>query len=138
MPYIIGGMKQFLKEFEEFAIKGNAFQLAVGVVIGAAFNQVTTTLANNILTPPVGYALGGINFSNLAIRLGGDAVIGYGLFLQAVLNFIVIALALFLLVKVLNRLTRKKERQEQKKPPAESEELKVLKDIREELRARAP
>ena len=128
-------MKQFFKEFEEFAVKGNALQLAIGVVIGAAFNQVTTTLANNILTPPIGYLMGGVEFSKLTISLGGNAAIGYGLFLQAILNFLVIALALFLLVKAINRLVRKHE-QAAEPPKIESAELQVLKEIRDELGAR--
>jgi large conductance mechanosensitive channel len=126
-------MKNFFREFEEFAVKGNVLQLAVGVVLGAAFNQVTTTLANNILTPPIGALLGGLDFAKLSISLAGKAEIQYGLFLQAILNFIIVALALFLLVKVINRLTRKKENKEQNPVPQISEELKVLKEIRDSL-----
>lgn len=125
-------MKGFLKEFETFATRGNAIELAVGVVIGAAFNQVTTSLANNIITPPIGVLLGGVDFSKLSVRLGGNAVLGYGLFLQALLNFVVIAFALFLLLKVINRLTEKRKQEEKK--PAENPELKVLLEIRDELR----
>ncbi len=126
-------MKNFLKEFETFAVRGNAIDLAVGVVIGAAFNQITTSLANNVLTPPIGFLMGGFDFAKLSVTIGGDAVIGYGVFLQACLNFIIIAFALFLLVKVLNRLTKKRKAEEKK--PAENPELKVLMEIRDELRA---
>jgi large conductance mechanosensitive channel len=125
-------MKNFLKEFETFAVRGNAIDLAVGVVIGAAFNQITTSLANNVLTPPIGLLFGGFDFAKLSVTLGGNSVIAYGVFLQAILNFVIIAFALFLLVKVLNRLTKKRKAEEKK--PAENPELKVLMEIRDELR----
>ena len=128
-------MKDFLKEFETFAIRGNALELAIGVVIGAAFNQVTTSLATNVLTPPIGLLLGGINFAKLGIPLGGEAVIGYGLFLQAMLNFVIIAFSLFLFVKFINRLT--KRRDDAAKAPAENPELVVLRQIRDELQKRS-
>ncbi|MEJ0053660.1 MAG: large conductance mechanosensitive channel protein MscL [bacterium] len=127
-------MKSFFKEFETFAVRGNALDLAVGVVIGAAFNQITTTLATNILTPPVGLLLGGFDFSKLSFPLGGSAEIQYGLFLQAVLNFILIAFALFLVVKLLNRLTYKKKQEEQAAKPVESEQVILLREIRDELK----
>lgn len=127
-------MKNFLKEFETFAMRGNALDLAIGVVIGAAFGHITTTLANNVLTPPIGALLGGFDFSALELSLGGDAVIGYGLFLQALLNFVIIAFALFLIMKAVNRLTHKKKQEEKQIPPVESEELKVLRDIRDSLK----
>ena len=128
-------MKGFFEEFKQFAIHGNALDLAVGVVIGAAFNQITTSLANNVLTPPIGLLFGGVNFSKLTIPLGGNAAISYGLFLQAILNFVIIALALFLLVKGLNHLTR--ERKEEEKKLEENPELKVLLEIRDSLRTRS-
>ena len=127
-------MKGFLKEFEMFAVRGNAIDLAVGVVIGAAFNQVTTSLASGVLTPPIGYLLGGFDFTKLSITLGGDAVIAYGAFLEALLNFIIIAFVLFLFVRLFNRLGRK--RKEEEKMPAENPELKVLMEIRDALKAR--
>ncbi|MGH7175011.1 MAG: large conductance mechanosensitive channel protein MscL [Minisyncoccia bacterium] len=127
-------LKGFFKEFETFAVRGNAIDLAVGVVIGAAFNQITTALSTNILTPFVGLALGGYDFSKLAANLGGSSVVTYGVFLQACLNFALIAFALFLLVKVINRLTRKRKAEENK--PAENPELKVLMEIRDELKAK--
>jgi large conductance mechanosensitive channel len=127
-------MKSFLKEFETFAVKGNAFDLAIGVVIGAAFSAITNSLVANIITPPFGLLLNGIDFSKLAIPLGGSASIGYGIFLQTVINFIIVAFALFLLVKVMNRLKRKQKQEEQK--PAENPELKALLEIRDELRKR--
>jgi len=124
-------MKNFFQEFKTFAARGNAIELAIGVVIGAAFGQITTTLATNVITPPIGALIGGFDFSKLSFSLGGNAVIGYGLFLQALINFIIIAFALFLLLKGINRLTRKKEPDEAK--PVETEELKVLREIRDTL-----
>lgn len=123
-------MKNFLKEFETFAVRGNAIDLAVGVVIGAAFGQITTSLAANVLTPPIGFLLGGFDFSRLSLTLGGEAVIAYGVFLQACLNFFIVAFALFLFVKVLNRLTKKQKAEDKK---AESAELVVLREIRDSL-----
>lgn len=128
-------MKNLLKEFETFAVKGNALDLAVGVVIGAAFSAITNSLVNNIITPPLGLLLNGIDFSKLALPLGGSASIGYGIFLQTIINFIIVAFALFLVVKVMNRLKRKQKQEEQK--PAENPELKALLEIRDELRKRA-
>ncbi len=129
-------MKNFLKEFETFAVRGNAIDLAIGVVIGAAFGQITNALSTNILTPFVGLLLGGYNFSTLSVTLGGQSVIGYGIFLQALLNFVLIAFALFLLVKLINRITRRKKQEEAQAKPVESAELAVLKEIRDELRTR--
>lgn len=128
-------MHNSFQEFETFALRGNALDLAVGVVIGAAFGQITTTLSANILTPFAGLLLGGYDFSQLSLRLGGSSVLGYGLFLQACLNFVLITFALFLLVKALNRLTAKKKAEEKK--PIERPELQVLLEIRDELRRRA-
>ena len=130
-------MKQFWSEFRAFAVHGNAIDLAIGVVIGAAFNQITTSLANNVLTPPIGLLLGGANFSKLEFKLGGSAVVGYGIFLQAILNFVIIAFALFVVVKLVNRLkaTRKEEEKQEAQQPAENPELKVLLEIRDALRA---
>jgi len=131
-------MKSFLKEFETFAVKGNAIDLAVGVVIGAAFGQITNALSTNILTPFVGLFLGGYDFSTLSVHLLGDAQIQYGLFLQACLNFVLIAFALFLLVKLINRMTHKKKMEEKRDAaaakPVESAELQVLREIRDELK----
>ena len=127
-------MKNFLKEFETFAVKGNAFDLAIGVVIGAAFSAITNSLVTNIITPPLGLLLNGIDFSKLALPLGGSASIAYGVFLETIINFVIVAFALFLVVKVMNRLKRKQKQEEHK--PAENPELKALLEIRDELRNR--
>ena len=108
-----------LKEFREFALRGNAVDLAIGVIIGAAFGGIVTSLVNDILMPPIGKALGGVDFSNFFLVLGagqfpslkaakdaGAATINYGVFLNTVINFIIIAIALFAVVKGVNRLKR--------------------------------
>lgn len=126
-------MKDFLKEFKTFALRGNAIDLAVGVVIGAAFNSIVNSLVNNVLTPPIGLLMGGVDFSELALPLGGEAVIQYGLFLQATISFVITAFALFLLVKFINQFLRKAEKEET--PPApKTPELLVLEEIRDAIR----
>lgn len=130
-------MKSFFEEFKKFALRGNAVDLAIGVVIGAAFTAITNSLVTNILTPPIGLLLGGIDFSALGFTLQGDAVIQYGLFIEACVNFIITALALFLFVKFINRLVlvARKEQEEGTAPASEkSQELVVLEEIRDALR----
>lgn len=130
-------MKSFFGEFKKFALRGNAVDLAVGIVIGAAFTTVTNSLVNNIITPPIGLLVGGIDFSNLGFTLGGDAVIGYGLFIEAVVNFIITAFALFLIVRFINKLTAiaRKEQEEGTAPSAEkSQEVLLLEEIRDLLK----
>src|SRR5690242_11935431 len=108
-----------LKEFREFALKGNALDLAIGVIIGAAFGGVVASLVKDVLMPPIGLVLGGVDFSNLFVVLGhgsfptlkaaqeaGAATINYGVFVNAVINFLVVAAALFAIVKTINRLKR--------------------------------
>lgn len=125
-------MKGFLKEFETFAVRGNAIDLAVGVVIGAAFGQITTALASGILTPPISLLLGGVNFTELVVPIGGGAYIAYGVLIEALLNFVLIALALFVLLKLFNKLVHKRKQEEKK--PEQNPELKVLMEIRDQLR----
>jgi len=130
-------MKGFFGEFKKFALRGNALDLAVGVVIGAAFTAVTNSLVTNVLTPPIGLLLGGIDFSEFGVTLGGDAVVQYGLFIEAVINFIITAFALFLLVKFINRMVHlaRKEDAEGKTPESQkAPELVVLEEIRDALK----
>ena len=94
-----------LKEFREFAIRGNVMDLAVAVIIGAAFGKIVTSLVDDILMPLIGLAMGGINFSELAMVVGG-AEVRWGLFVQNVIDFIIIAFVIFLLVRAINRLKR--------------------------------
>lgn len=124
-------MATFVQEFKAFALRGNALDLAIGVVIGAAFNGIVTSLVNNVLTPPLGLLIGGVNFSDLSIPIGGAASIQYGLFVQALISFVITAFALFLLMKAINRFARKPEAPA---PAAKSAELQVLEEIRDQLK----
>jgi large conductance mechanosensitive channel len=101
-----------IKEFKEFAVKGNAVDMAVGLVIGAAFSNVVNSIVNDIIMPPIGYAIGGVDFGNLAIVLKeavGDTpavAIRYGAFINKVINFLVVAFSMFMVVKFMNHLTK--------------------------------
>ena len=108
-----------LKEFKEFALKGNAVDLAIGVIIGAAFGGIVTSLVNDVMMPPIGKALGGVDFTNLFMVLGdgkfpslkaakdaGAATLNYGVFFNTVINFVIVALVLFMVVKAMNALKR--------------------------------
>ncbi len=106
-----------LQEFKEFAIKGNVVDLAVGMVIGGAFGKIVTALVNHLVTPPIGMAMGGVDFSKLGSVLNPDEVaagaepviLGYGAFFQSILDFIIIAFAIFLVVKLINSAKKKDE-----------------------------
>ena len=132
------GMKSFFDEFKKFALRGNAIDLAVGVVIGAAFNAITTSLVTNVITPPLSLLTRGINFADLAIAIPNtDATIQYGLFIQAIITFIITAFALFLLVKAINSLVAKAKKDEEEgkiEPAPKSPELTVLEEIRDSLK----
>lgn len=122
-----------LKEFKEFISRGNVLDLAVAVIIGAAFTAIVTSLVDDLIMPLIGVILGGVDFSSLAIKVG-EANITYGNFIQAIINFLLIALVLFLLVRAVNRMIKQKEATP---PPAEpSAEEKLLTEIRDLLRER--
>lgn len=127
-------MKDFIREFKAFALRGNALDLAVGVVIGAAFNGIVTSLVANVLTPPIGLLMGGVDFSALVLPLSGDAVIGYGAFIQSLISFVITAFALFLLIKGINQFLRKAEK-ESTPPPPKTPEVELLEEIRDLLKA---
>jgi large conductance mechanosensitive channel len=140
---MFGWVKTFFTEFQTFASRGNFLDLAVGFVIGASFNAVTTSLVTNIITPPLGLLLGKINFSDLAIPLGGTVKISYGLFIQSVISFVITALALFIMVRFINKLEKIAQAQrhaEASEPPtaADSPEVAILKEIRDALRPGGP
>jgi len=116
-----------VKEFREFAIKGNVMDLAVGVIIGAAFGKIVASLVEDVVMPLIGTLLGGLDFSGLAIKVG-TATLKYGKFLQTCLDFLIIAWAVFLIVKAVNRLRRS----EAAAPPPRQEAL--LEEIRDLLR----
>lgn len=131
-----------LKEFKAFAVKGNVVDLAVGIIIGAAFGKIVTALVSGVIMPPIGLLLGGVDFSDLAIVLKeavGEApavVISYGAFIQTLVDFIIIAFAIFMLVKGINNM-KKKEEEAPKAPPAPSAEETLLTEIRDLLKSQA-
>ena len=124
-------MKKFLQEFKAFAMRGNVMDLAVGVIVGGAFSAITTSLINDIIMPFIGIFVSQASFADLTLPVGG-AVIAYGNFIQAVINFLIMALVVFCMVKAVNRLSRKKE-EAPPPPPAPSAEEKLLTEIRDLL-----
>ena len=138
---MIQNIKGFFGEFQKFASRGNFVDIAVGLVIGTAFNTVVTSFVTNIITPPFGLLLGKINFTDLAIPLGGTVKISYGIFIQALVTFFITAFAVFLFVRFMNRIEETllhRRQQEAGAPPApaDSPELSVLKEIRDIMRPR--
>ncbi len=117
-----------LKEFRDFAMKGNVVDLAVGVIIGAAFGKIVTSLVTDVLMPILGLILGRVDFSKLSLTIG-HASIHYGLFLQSVLDFIIVAFCIFMIIKQLNRFKKPVEAA----TPIEKEEVKLLREIRDAL-----
>lgn len=129
-------MKKMMKEFKEFISKGNVIDLAVGVVIGSAFGAIVTSLVNDIIMPLVGIILGGIDFTSLTLNVK-DATIAYGLFIQQIVNFLIIAFCIFMVIKFINRLNRKKNKEEEKEEAViKSEEVQLLEEIRDLLKKR--
>jgi len=137
-----------LNEFKEFISRGNVIDLAVGIIVGAAFTSIVNSLVNDIIMPPIGLLLGGIDFSNFFVTLKGQSqatlkatqdaggvVIAYGQFINAVIRFLIVALAVFLIVKQVNIITRKKT-EAPPAPPPPAPEVALLTEIRDLLRAR--
>lgn len=127
-------MKSFIQEFKAFAMKGNVLDLAVAVVIGAAFGKIVSSLVDNIITPSIGLFMGGVDFSGLSYTVD-DAVITYGKFVQSVFDFLIVALVIFTVVKALNKAKEALEKKEstEEKPKEPSEEVKLLREIRDNL-----
>ena len=127
-------MKNFFNEFKAFAMKGNVIDLAVAVVIGTAFGRITTSLVNNIVMPLFGAFLGGIDFTDKAVVVR-DSEITYGVFLQSIVEFVIIAFAIFLVIKAMAKLEKKKEEApKEEKPKEPSEEVTLLREIRDSLK----
>lgn len=128
-----------LKEFKEFIMKGNILDLAVAVIIGAAFKSIVTSFVNDIIMPPIGMALGGVNFKDLKVTIqeaseGVEAVtINYGAFTQTVIDFLIIAFVIFMVIKTYNAMQKKKE-EAPTEPPAPSNEEVLLGEIRDLLK----
>ncbi len=133
-------MRSFIKEFQEFAIKGNVVDLAVGVIIGAAFGKIVTSLVTDIVMPPIGLVVGGVNFTDLKIIMrqaidGKPAVtLNYGNFLQVLFDFVIVAIAIFVIVKGINMLKRSEQAEEiiEEAAVASKEEM-LLTEIRDLL-----
>ena len=138
-----------ITEFKKFAVRGNVVDLAVGVIIGASFTGIITSLVNDVLMPPIGLAVGGVDFSNFFFVLKGDravdtlaaakaakdVTINYGIFINAVINFVIVAFVLFMLLRQLNKLVAPPPPATEAAPPP-SEEVLLLRDIRDSLKSR--
>ena len=120
-------MKGFLNEFKDFAMKGNVLDLAVGVVMGSAFGTIVTSLVEKIIMPLVGIIVGGVNIADLSLKVGNGA------FLQAIINFLIIAFSIFLFVKAINTATSKFKKAEEEAAPAVDPQLELLTEIRDLL-----
>ncbi len=137
-----------IKEFKEFAMKGNVMDMAVGVIIGGAFGKIVTSLVDDVLMPLISKATGGIDFTNLFVNLSDDkaygtiaaakdagaSVLAYGQFIQNVVDFLIVAFCIFLMLKGINKLNRKKEEPEEEAPAEPSAEEKLLTEIRDLLK----
>lgn len=124
-----------LKEFKAFAMKGNVIDLAVGIIIGAAFGKIVSSLVNDIIMPPIGLLVGGIDFKDLAITLSNAplVVIKYGTFINSLIDFTIVAFAIFMMIKAVTML-KKKEAEAPPAPPKPSEEVLILTQIRDLLK----
>lgn len=119
-----------IKEFKKFISRGNVFDLAVGVVIGNAFSKIVTSLVDNIIMPIVGIIIGGIDFTKLSLTIF-DVKIEFGIFIQNIVDFLIIAFCIFMAIKIINKLTKKEEPKEEVKEPVKSDEVKLLEEIRD-------
>ncbi|MGY0610929.1 MULTISPECIES: large-conductance mechanosensitive channel protein MscL [unclassified Luteimonas] len=133
-----------MSEFKEFAMRGSVVDLAVGVVIGAAFGKIVTVLVDNVIMPPIGMLIGGVDFSELVLTLKAETVdaagevvpavvIGYGEFINALIQFVIVAFAIFMVVKAINRMSRKPE-EAPAAPEEPSEDVLLLREIRDSLK----
>ncbi|MED0868026.1 large conductance mechanosensitive channel protein MscL [Bacillus spizizenii] len=120
-------------EFKAFAMRGNIVDLAIGVVIGGAFGKIVTSLVNDIIMPLVGLLLGGLDFSGLSFTFV-DAVVKYGSFIQTIVNFLIISFSIFIVIRILNGLRRKKEAEEEAAEEAPDAQEELLKEIRDLLK----
>ena len=142
----------FFKEFKQFALRGNVVDMAVGIIIGAAFGKIVSSLVNDVIMPPIGMLLGGINFTDFkmvikdavpaTVDAAGNAVpeiaavtLNYGSFIQVIIDFLIIALAIFMMIKLMNNL-KKKEEAKPAPPPAPSKEETLLAEIRDILKSK--
>lgn len=127
-------MKGFIEEFKAFAIKGNVVDLAVAVIIGTAFGKIVSSLVANIIMPLFGIVLGGLDFSGMSFTFG-KSVITYGVFIQSIIDFVIVAFVIFMAIKAINHLQGpKKEEPKEEKPAEIPEDITLLREIRDALR----
>ncbi|MCE2615364.1 large-conductance mechanosensitive channel protein MscL [Phocaeicola oris] len=125
-------MGKFLSEFKNFAMRGNVMDMAVGVIIGGAFGKIVSSLVGDIIMPIIGVITGGVDFSNLSAKIS-DATVNYGMFIQNIIDFLIIAWCIFIMVKAVNKLSKKKK-EEPAAPPAPTKEEILLTEIRDLLK----
>jgi large conductance mechanosensitive channel len=130
-------MRGFVDEFKKFILRGNVVDLAVGIVIGAAFGKVVESLVKDLFMPVIGLATGGLDLTGMKAHLYGDAYLTWGNFLQAIINFVIIGFCLFLVVKGMNTMHKRLVKEEAAAPPAPPETEKLLAEIRDLLKQRA-
>jgi len=123
------------KEFKKFIARGNVMDLAVGVIIGGAFGKIVTSLVNDVLMPAIGVIIGGLDFSNLSITIK-DSKIMYGSFIQNIVDFLIVSFCIFILIKIVNKITRKKE-EEKVEEPKKTDEVMLLEEIRDLLKEKS-
>jgi large conductance mechanosensitive channel len=137
-----------LKEFKDFAMRGNVMDMAIGIIIGAAFGKIVTSLVSDVIMPPIGLLMGNVDFSNLFVNLtmgstfasvaeaeaAGAPIIKYGIFINTILDFVIVAFAIFLVIRGLNRLKRKQEAAPPPPPPGPTPDQKLLTEIRDLLK----
>ena len=132
---------KMLEEFKKFAMRGNVMDMAIGIIIGAAFGKIVSSFVGDVIMPPIGMLLGGVDFSSLAwtLKEGSEGVepvlMKYGVFINTIIDFVIIAFAIFMVVKGMNSM-KKKEEEKPSAPPAPSKEEVLLAEIRDELRKR--
>ena len=129
-------MKEFAKEFKDFISRGNVLDMAVGVIIGGAFGSIVTSLVNNIFMPIIGIILGGLDFKSLLINFKGESI-NYGLFIQSVVDFLIVAFCIFLFIKAINKLQnlkKKDKKEEVKEEIKKSDDVVLLEEIRDLLK----
>lgn len=126
-------MKKNIDEFKKFIARGNIIDLAIGVIIGGAFSKIVTSLVNNIITPLLGLLLGGIDLSGLAITFK-DTKIEYGAFIESIIDFLIIAISIFTMIKIINKISRIRKKEDEKKNPPKKEEIILLEEIRNLLK----
>lgn len=120
-----------IKEFKKFIARGNVIDLAVGVIIGGAFGKIVTSIVNDVLMPLIGVIIGGIDFTGLSFKIG-EAEIKYGNFIQNVIDFLIVAFCIFILVKIVNKITHKEEKKEE--APTKPDDIALLEEIRDLLK----